>query len=120
MMSCYETSGCGGMPWLEIFIMVSLAALFCGLFPQAAIIMLSNANPLHWSRLAWFLANAGFVLVLVTIRFRGSMRAAFRARRSNLSEGGETVMVSQTEPPDARLQRDLEWRERAEKRLPFQ
>lgn len=109
---------------LEALLVTALFALLLQLFPGSYRILFRSIDVRHWSRVQWLIANTLLILSLVSARCWPALIETWHGRKRSVardSKGeGQTAALGENEDSyDARLRRDVEWRERAKKRLPW-
>lgn len=98
--------------------------LLLQLFPVSYRILFRAIDVRHWSRAQWLAGNTLLIVALVSMRFWPALIETWHNQKRSAAKNGKgksqtTALGANEESYDARLLRDVEWRERAKKRLPW-
>lgn len=113
------------LDWLEALLVAAVVVLFFQLFPSVWWSLLRGLDPRGWSRATWFTLNLLILLVLFGIKLGPGLVEDFRQQRATKrtkqrAKGpGANASALADDDYQARLRRDAEWRERAQKRHPW-
>ena len=114
-----------GAAWLEILLILAFLALLFQVFPWLWKLLWHALDVRLWSSAAWMTLNIAVLVALFGVRFGPEALADLRERRKRLvsrrKDGiAETTTSAVDTDYEARRRRDVEWVQRAKKRLPWQ